>query len=106
MINRLADMGTAILVTTHYLEEAEQCNRLGFMVAGELVSEKTPSGIKSGQGGRTPAAAVGRSATTGGGFAEREDGSLADLSVRGPAACPHRRRSRSELLRLAFPPVL
>ena len=29
MINRLADMGTAILVTTHYLEEAEQCNRLG-----------------------------------------------------------------------------
>ena len=37
MINRLADAGTAVLVTTHYLEEAEQCNRLGFMVAGELV---------------------------------------------------------------------
>ncbi len=34
MINRLADAGTAILVTTHYLEEAEQCNRLGLMVAG------------------------------------------------------------------------
>ena len=34
LINRLADEGTAILVTTHYLEEAEQCNRLGFMVAG------------------------------------------------------------------------
>ena len=52
MINKLADMGTAILVTTHYLEEAEQCNRLGFMVAGELVAEGTPSGIKSQQGGR------------------------------------------------------
>ena len=51
MINRLADGGTAILVTTHYLEEAEQCNRLGFMVAGELVAEGTPSGIKSQQGG-------------------------------------------------------
>ena len=51
LINRLADMGTAILVTTHYLEEAEQCNRLGFMVAGELVAEGTPSGIKSAQGG-------------------------------------------------------
>ena len=51
MINRLADLGTAILVTTHYLEEAEQCNRLGFMVAGELVAEGTPSGIKSRQGG-------------------------------------------------------
>jgi ABC-2 type transport system ATP-binding protein len=51
MINRLADAGTAILVTTHYLEEAEQCNRLGFMVAGELVTEGSPSGIKSAQGG-------------------------------------------------------
>src|SRR5213596_2204879 len=52
MINQLADQGTAILVTTHYLEEAEQCNRLGFMVAGELVAEGTPSGVKATQGGR------------------------------------------------------
>jgi ABC-2 type transport system ATP-binding protein len=52
MINQLADHGTAILVTTHYLEEAEQCNRLGFMVAGELVAEGTPSGVKAEQGGR------------------------------------------------------
>src|SRR5215813_1300040 len=51
LINRLADRGTAILVTTHYLEEAEQCNRLGFMVAGELVAEGSPSGIKSRQPG-------------------------------------------------------
>jgi ABC-2 type transport system ATP-binding protein len=51
MINRLADGGAAILITTHYLEEAEQCNRLGMMVAGELVAEGTPSGIKSQQTG-------------------------------------------------------
>jgi ABC-2 type transport system ATP-binding protein len=51
MINNLADRGTAVLVTTHYLEEAEQCNRLGFMVAGELVAEGTPSGIKASQPG-------------------------------------------------------
>jgi ABC-2 type transport system ATP-binding protein len=51
MINRLADGGAAILVTTHYLEEAEQCNRLGMMVAGELVAEGTPSGIKCQQTG-------------------------------------------------------
>lgn len=51
MINKLADMGTAILVTTHYLEEAEQCNRLGFMVAGELVAEGTPGGVKAEQEG-------------------------------------------------------
>jgi len=52
MINQLADQGTAILITTHYLEEAEQCNRLGFMVTGELVAEGTPSGVKAAQGGR------------------------------------------------------
>jgi ABC-2 type transport system ATP-binding protein len=52
MINTLADRGAAILVTTHYLEEAEQCNRLGFMVAGDVVAEGTPSGVKAAQGGR------------------------------------------------------
>ncbi len=51
MINRLADEGTAILVTTHYLEEAEQCNRLGLMVAGEFVAEGSPSGVKARQTG-------------------------------------------------------
>ncbi|MGH9754103.1 MAG: ATP-binding cassette domain-containing protein, partial [Blastocatellia bacterium] len=51
MINRLADAGAAILITTHYLEESEQCNRLGMMVAGELVAEGSPSGLKSRQTG-------------------------------------------------------
>lgn len=51
MINRLADSGAAILVTTHYLEEAEQCNRLGMMVAGGLFAESSPSAIKSQQHG-------------------------------------------------------
>ncbi len=52
MINRLADAGAAILVTTHYLEESEQCNRLGFLVAGEVVAEGSPSDIKRRQKGR------------------------------------------------------
>jgi ABC-2 type transport system ATP-binding protein len=52
LINRIADEGTAVLITTHYLEEAEQCNRLGFMVAGSLVAEGTPTGVKAEQGGR------------------------------------------------------
>jgi ABC-2 type transport system ATP-binding protein len=51
MINALADAGSAILVTTHYLEEAEQCNRLGMMVAGQLVAEGSPSAIKSREQG-------------------------------------------------------
>ncbi len=52
MINSFADRGMAILVTTHYLEEAEQCNRLGLMVSGELVTQGTPSGLKAAQKGR------------------------------------------------------
>jgi ABC-2 type transport system ATP-binding protein len=51
MINELADRGVAVLVTTHYLEEAEQCNRLGFMVAGEVVAEGTPTSVKAAQSG-------------------------------------------------------
>jgi ABC-2 type transport system ATP-binding protein len=46
MINELADRGAGILVVTHYLEEAEQCNRLGFMVAGEIISQGSPSEVK------------------------------------------------------------
>jgi ABC-2 type transport system ATP-binding protein len=51
MINSFADREMAVLVTTHYLEEAEQCNRLGMMVAGELVAQGTPTGIKEAQTG-------------------------------------------------------
>lgn len=50
-INEFARQGTAILVTTHYLEEAEQCNRMGFMVSGELVIQGSPSEIKAQQPG-------------------------------------------------------
>ena len=70
MINRLADRGTAILVTTHYLEEAEQCNRLGFMVAGELVAEGSPAEIKAAQK-RPPAGVRRRSAAARRGLPER-----------------------------------
>ncbi|BAY15102.1 ABC transporter-related protein [Anabaenopsis circularis NIES-21] len=52
LINDFARNGTAILVTTHYLEEAEQCNRMSFMVAGETVAEGSPSSIKASQPGQ------------------------------------------------------
>jgi len=51
-INEFARQGMAILVTTHYLEEAEQCHRLGFMVAGELVTQGTPRQVKADQPGQ------------------------------------------------------
>ncbi|MEH2162857.1 MAG: ATP-binding cassette domain-containing protein [Nostoc sp.] len=52
LINDFARNGTAILVTTHYLEEAEQCNRMSFMVAGEIAAEGSPSSIKASQPGQ------------------------------------------------------
>ncbi len=52
LIEDFARNGTAILVTTHYLEEAEHCNRMGFMVAGEVVTQGSPSQIKAEQPGQ------------------------------------------------------
>jgi ABC-2 type transport system ATP-binding protein len=51
MINEFADRGAGIVVVTHYLEEAEQCNRLGFMVAGEIISQGSPSEVKANMKG-------------------------------------------------------
>jgi ABC-2 type transport system ATP-binding protein len=51
-INSFARKGMAVLVTTHYLEEAEQCHRLGLMVAGELVAQGTPRSVKDEQPGQ------------------------------------------------------
>lgn len=50
-IRLFAKNGAAILVTTHFLEEAEHCARLGFMVDGQLVAEGSPSEIKAAQPG-------------------------------------------------------
>jgi ABC-2 type transport system ATP-binding protein len=52
LIRDFAHQGAAILVTTHYLEEAENCNRMGFMVAGEIVAQGSPSEIKAQQPGQ------------------------------------------------------
>jgi ABC-2 type transport system ATP-binding protein len=52
LINDFARNGTAILVTTHYMAEAEQCNRMCFMVAGRKVKEGSASEIKSAQLGQ------------------------------------------------------
>lgn len=51
MINELADHGAAVLVVTHYLEEAEQCSRIGFMVAGELLLEGSPGEVRQRSNG-------------------------------------------------------
>ena len=52
LIDERARAGTAIVVTTHYLEEAEHCHRLCFMAGGSMVTEGTPTAIKAAQPGR------------------------------------------------------
>jgi ABC-2 type transport system ATP-binding protein len=47
IIRHLAASGTTIFVTTHYMDEAEYCARVGLMVAGELVALDTPAALKA-----------------------------------------------------------
>jgi ABC-2 type transport system ATP-binding protein len=49
LLYRLAAEGTTIFVTTHYMDEAEQCHRLAFVHNGRLVAMGTPSEIKEKQ---------------------------------------------------------
>lgn len=46
-INALAGQGVTIMVTTHFMEEAEYCDRLAIMAAGEILTMGTPGSIKS-----------------------------------------------------------
>lgn len=46
MIYRAADQGTTIFVTTHYMDEAEYCNRISIMVDGEIAAMGTPRALK------------------------------------------------------------
>jgi ABC-2 type transport system ATP-binding protein len=47
LIRRLADEGTTILVTTHYMDEAELCDTLGFIYQGRLIAQGSPAAIKT-----------------------------------------------------------
>jgi ABC-2 type transport system ATP-binding protein len=46
LIRDLARGGTTVFVTTHYLDEAEYCRRIGLMVDGRLVALDTPAALK------------------------------------------------------------
>jgi ABC-2 type transport system ATP-binding protein len=46
LIRELAEGGTTVFVTTHYLDEAEYCRRIGLMVDGKLVALDTPAALK------------------------------------------------------------
>jgi len=45
MIGRRAGAGMTVLVTTHYMDEAERCHRLAFLSRGHLIGVGTPAEI-------------------------------------------------------------
>jgi ABC-2 type transport system ATP-binding protein len=47
LIYELAEGGTTIFVTTHYMDEAEHCGRVGFMEEGRLLAYDTPRALKA-----------------------------------------------------------
>jgi ABC-type multidrug transport system ATPase subunit len=44
-IHRISSAGTTVLLTTHYMDEAERCHRLAFIFRGELLDVGTPGEI-------------------------------------------------------------
>jgi ABC-2 type transport system ATP-binding protein len=49
LLYELAEGGTTIMVTTHYMDEAEHCQSLAFIQRGRLVTMGSPQEIKDGE---------------------------------------------------------
>ncbi|MDP5121251.1 MAG: hypothetical protein NWQ46_06635 [Spirosomaceae bacterium] len=47
LIYAAADRGITIFVTTHYMDEAEYCNRISMMVDGKIKALDTPTNLKA-----------------------------------------------------------
>ena len=52
LIYQLSSQGTAVLVSTHYMDEAEQCHRIGMIFNGRLAAVDTPTLLKERIPGR------------------------------------------------------
>lgn len=53
MIYEAADQGITVFVTTHYMDEAEYCNRISIMVDGQIKALDTPEQLKKQFGAAT-----------------------------------------------------
>jgi ABC-2 type transport system ATP-binding protein len=53
LIYATAAQGTTVFVTTHYMDEAEYCDRVSIMVDGRIVALGTPAELKTRFGGET-----------------------------------------------------
>jgi ABC-2 type transport system ATP-binding protein len=48
LIYALAEQGVCVVITTHYMDEAEYCNRIALINGGKLVAFGSPTGLKRG----------------------------------------------------------
>ncbi len=46
MIHEMSRAGTTVFVTTHYMDEADYCDRLGLIYRGRIIAEGTPNELK------------------------------------------------------------
>ena len=46
LIRQLAERGKTIFVTSHYMDEVEQCDRIALMSAGEIIALDSPALLK------------------------------------------------------------
>ena len=53
IINELAKQGLSVLVTTHYMDEAEFCSKVSIIHDGKLIIEGTPTNLRKQTGLRT-----------------------------------------------------
>lgn len=46
LIQKMASQGTTVIVTTHFMDEAERCSRIAFINQGQLLAYNTPDWLK------------------------------------------------------------
>jgi ABC-2 type transport system ATP-binding protein len=46
-INGLVERGVTVMVTTHFMDEAEYCDRIGLVFRGQLIAQGTPDELKA-----------------------------------------------------------
>jgi len=49
-LHRLSDLGVSVLVSTHYMDEAERCHKLAYIAYGELLAQGTATDVVASQG--------------------------------------------------------
>ncbi|OGF48063.1 MAG: ABC transporter ATP-binding protein [Candidatus Firestonebacteria bacterium RIFOXYC2_FULL_39_67] len=47
LIRKLAEEGTTVFVTTHYMDEVENCNRLALVYTGDIIAMGSPAELKA-----------------------------------------------------------